>query len=134
MVSRPVLIYDGSCGFCRRWVERWRGATGDAVEYATSQDAASRFLQVPRERLADAVAFAEPDGRVTFGAEAVFRALATAPGRAWPLWLYEHAPGVAPFSSLVYRWVARHRPFLSRVSGWLWGPSLLPPGNRFTTW
>ena len=24
MLSRPVLLYDGSCGFCRRWVRRLR--------------------------------------------------------------------------------------------------------------
>ena len=134
MSPRPVLIYDGDCGFCRRWVERWRATTGDAIEYATSEAAAPRFPEIPRERLAEAVAFAEPDGRVTFGAEAVFRALAHEPGRAWPLWLYEHVPGVAPVSNFVYRQVASHRPFLSRVSGWLWGPSLVPPGSRFTTW
>jgi predicted DCC family thiol-disulfide oxidoreductase YuxK len=134
MSTRPVLIYDGDCGFCRRWVERWRGATGDAVEYATSEAAAAHFPEIPREHLAQAVAFAEPDGRVTFGAEAVFRALATAPGRGWPLWLYEHVPGVAPASRFAYRQVASHRPLLSRVSGWLWGPALVPPGERFTTW
>ena len=133
-MTRPVLIYDGDCGFCRRWVERWRATTGDAVEYATSEAAASLFPEIPLERLAQAVAFAEPDGRVTFGAEAVFRALANAPGRAWPLWLYEHVPGVAPVSNVAYKVVASHRPLLSRVSGWLWGPSLVPPGNRFTTW
>ena len=134
MDARPVLIYDGDCGFCRRWVERWRGVTGDAVEYATSEDAAPRFPGIPRARLAEAVALAEPDGRVTFGAEAVFRALATSRARAWPLWLYERAPGVAPASRFVYAQVASHRPFLSRISGWLWGPSLVPPGDRFTTW
>ena len=134
MATRPVLIYDGECGFCRRWVERWRAATGDAIEYATSAVAARRFPDIPRERFAEAVALAEPDGRVTFGAEAVFRALALAPGRAWPLWLYEHVPGVAALSNIAYKQIANHRPVLSRVSGWLWGPSLVPPGNRFTTW
>ena len=134
MAARPVLIYDGDCGFCRRWVERWRGATGEAIEYATSAEAAPRFQAIPRERFAEAVVLVEPDGRVTFGAEAVFRALATAPGRAWPLWTYEHVPGVAAASSFVYAQVASHRPALSRVSGWLWGPSPLPPGDRFTTW
>ena len=133
-MDRPVLVWDGTCGFCRRWVERWRGVTGDAVEYATSDEAAPRFPDIPRERFKEAVAYVEPGGGVSFGAEAVFRALATAPGRAWPLWLYEHGPGVAPLSRTLYALVARNRPLLSRVSGWLWGPSLLPPGSRFTMW
>ena len=49
MDARPVLIYDGDCGFCRRWVERWRGVTGDAVEYATSEDAAPALHPTPAE-------------------------------------------------------------------------------------
>ena len=134
MATRPVLIYDGDCGFCRRWVERWRGVTGEDVEYATSEDAAPRFPAIPPERFREAVALVEPDGRATFGAEAVFRALATAPGRAWPLWLFEHVPGVERVAGILYRSVARNRPLLSRVSGWLWGPALLPPGDKFTTW
>ena len=134
MATRPVLVYDGDCGFCRRWVARWRGATADAVDYETSVDAAPRFPEIPRERFAQAVVFVDGEGHATFGAEAVFRALATAPGRAGPLWLFEHVPGFAAASNFLYAWVAGHRPLLSRVSGWLWGPSLVPPGDRFTTW
>src|SRR5262245_23160089 len=126
-MRRPVLVYDGGCGFCRRWVERWRGVTGDEVEYITSDDAAARFPEIARERLDAAVALVEPGGRVTFGAEAVFRALATSPARAWPLWLYERVPGAPPLARAFYAAVAANRPLLSRVSSALWGPSLMPP-------
>ncbi|HXS83566.1 MAG TPA: thiol-disulfide oxidoreductase, partial [Methylomirabilota bacterium] len=70
MATRPVLIYDGDCGFCRRWVERWRGATGDAVDYETSAEAAPRFPEIPRERFAEAVVFVDGEAQATFGAEA----------------------------------------------------------------
>ena len=79
--ARPVMVFDGDCGFCRRWIARWQHATGDRIEYAAFQDDASRFPGVPREQFAQAVHLVEPDGRVTRGAEAVARTLALGAGR-----------------------------------------------------
>lgn len=108
-LQKPLLLFDGDCGFCRQWIERWRRVTGGAVDYAPYQAEADRFPEIPRERFAEAVHLLEPDGRVTSGAEAVFRTLATARGRGWILSLYEHVPGVARASEALYRFVARHR-------------------------
>ena len=90
--QRPTLIWDGDCAFCRRWVMRWRNLTGDAIDYEPSQRVAEKLPQVPREEFGRAVFFAEPDGRVTRAAEAVFRSLATAGQKRYLLWLYEHIP------------------------------------------
>src|SRR5512132_2327880 len=103
---KPLLVYDGDCGFCRLWIERWQATTGDRVEYATYQEVADRFPEVPQERFAAAVQLREPDGLWSGGAEAVFRALATARGRRWPLWLYRRIPGVRPVTEAGYRLVA----------------------------
>ena len=46
---KPLLIFDGNCHFCRRWIERWRELTAGAVEYAPSQEVAERFPEIPRE-------------------------------------------------------------------------------------
>ena len=35
--ARPLLLYDGDCGFCRLWVSRWRGITGEHVDYEPFQ-------------------------------------------------------------------------------------------------
>ena len=131
---KPLLVYDGNCGFCRAWVARWRHVTRDRVEYAPFQEVASRFPDVPLARFAEAVQLLEPDGRWTRGAEAVFRALAHCPGRGWPLWLYRNVPGFAGASEAVYRFVAGHRPALSRVTAWLWGPEAEPAGETRVCW
>jgi predicted DCC family thiol-disulfide oxidoreductase YuxK len=39
---RPLLIYDGDCGFCNYWVRYWQKLTGDRVAYAPYQEIASR--------------------------------------------------------------------------------------------
>ena len=76
--SRPLLIYDGHCGFCLWWLARWRARIGDRIDYAPSQEVAQQFPTLPRERYARSVQLVEPDGTVYEGAEAAFRAVRTA--------------------------------------------------------
>jgi predicted DCC family thiol-disulfide oxidoreductase YuxK len=125
------MVFDGDCGFCRRWIARWQGVTGDRVEYEPFQSAAARFPGIPREEFARAVHLIELDGSHVRGAEAVVRALAHA-GRRWPLALYRHVPGLAPTSEMVYRAVARRRGAAGRLTSLLWGKHVVPPGEART--
>ena len=85
------MVFDGDCGFCRIWIARWRrGSTG--IDYVPYQEAADWFPAISREAFARAVHLVEPGGKVSRGAEAVFRALALGrPRRRLPLWLYRQA-------------------------------------------
>jgi predicted DCC family thiol-disulfide oxidoreductase YuxK len=113
VVSNPpvkaLMIYDGDCGFCRRWMNRWRRLTGDKIDYEPYQKAASRFPEITREQFGHAVHFVETKGQVTSGARAVFRSVAGLWYLAWLDGAYEHLPGFAPLSERIYRWVADHR-------------------------
>lgn len=106
--AKPLLIFDGDCGFCRRWIERWQQKTADRVEYLPFQDerVAVQFPEIPREEFTQSVQLIEPDGAVYDGAEAVYRSL----GRQRA---YEKIPGLAPLSEWAYRLVARHRQMAS---------------------
>src|SRR5712664_64714 len=112
-LPKPLLIYDGECGFCALWVDRWRSATGERVEYVPLQDERLRaqFPELPRSTLETAAHFLEVDGSVYSGAEAGFRALAYDPHRAWLLRCYEHSPLLAGLTERAYQFVARHRAF-----------------------
>jgi predicted DCC family thiol-disulfide oxidoreductase YuxK len=125
--ERPLLVYDGDCGFCLRWVERIRRPLGDRLDYEPFQTAAARHPRVPVEDFARAVHLIEPgpDGRVTRGAEAVFGALARASLWRWPLWLYRFVPGVRPVTEGVYGFVAGHRQGFSRLDNLLVGPDVV---------
>jgi len=107
--SRPLLVYDGDCDFCRKWIARWRRATGERVDYAPYQEVAARFPGIEPERFKCAVQLIEPDGRVSRAAEAVFRSLSYRPGRGWLLWLYLRVAPFAALSEWGYSLVARHR-------------------------
>ncbi len=120
-VPRPsVLIYDGNCGFCLRWVKRWRHKLGPWVEFRPYQETGD-YRGVSTERFAEAVHFFDSEGKAYSGAEAVFAALSMAPRGGWALWAYRRIPGFAPVSERAYRFVARHRTAFSRLTRWLWG-------------
>ena len=63
---KPLMIWDGECHFCKRWIERWREITAGKVDYVTYQEAANRFPEIPIEQFQRAVAFIEPDGKAFF--------------------------------------------------------------------
>ena len=123
----PLLIWDGECDFCRLWIERWREITGGKVNYATFQEAAERFPEIPVDQFAHAMAFIKPDGDVFFGAEAVYRSLAHRRSRRWLAWSYGRVPGFAAVSETGYGFIARHRNFASAVTRLLWGNDVRRP-------
>jgi len=130
--ERPLLLWDGDCGFCRRWVLRWRVRTAGRVDYAPYQIAAARFPEISLEAAAAAVHLVAPDGLVSVGAEAAFRALSYAPGGGRLLWAYERVPGFSRVSEAAYRLVAARRTFFSRLTALLWGPNHDPPAFRIS--
>ena len=124
---RPLMIWDGECHFCRRWIERWREMTAGDVDYATYQEAADRFPEIPLEVFKRAIIFIEPDGETFFAAQAVYRSLACRFSRKWLAWSYDRMPGFAAISEIGYSFIARHRKFGSTVTRLLWGEDVGPP-------
>jgi len=121
------MIWDGECHFCKRWIERWREITVGEVDYATYQEAAARFPEIPVEQFKRAVAFIEPNGEVFFAAEAVYRSLRYRSSRKWLAWSYDHVPGFAGISETAYKFIARHRGLGSTFTRFLWGKNVRPP-------
>ena len=131
--AKPLMIYDGDCGFCRHWVARWKARTGDRVDYAPYQEAAARFPEIPPDRFKKAVHLVEPDGRVSSGAEAVFRSLSYAPSGGRLLGLYRRIPFFAKASEWAYDFVAHNRFLFSPVTRALCGVSDGPPSYRISS-
>ncbi len=131
---KPVLVFDGQCGFCRRRVRRWQRTVGERIDYQPFQDTSERFSEIPRERFERAVHFIEPDGHVSSGAEAVFRSQAVAGYRRWPLIFYNRVAGVRWITERGYRFVAEHRGGLERITQFLYGSDPGPSSNLLTRW
>lgn len=124
IADRPVLVYDGDCGFCTRsvgWYERWVGrrATIAAYQLVDLDD-----LGLTAAACNEAVQWVAADGSTASGAAAVARAFEHG-GRGW--WLVGRAmrlPGVRVLAETVYRWVARHR---HRLPGGTAACAIRPP-------
>lgn len=121
------MLFDGHCHFCRRWVERWREMTGDRVDYVTSQEAGAHYPQIPPAEFERAVQFVDSDGRISGGAEAVFRSLGHARNGGWLAWCYERVPGFAPVTETAYAVVAGNRSFASGATRLFWGEDVRSP-------
>jgi len=127
-MKRPVVVFDGSCRFCRQWIERWRDLTGDSVDYRPSSEAAADFPNIPPEEFDRAVQLIRPNGSRISGAEAVLEL--TAPhsfaAKAGHL-AYRNSPLLASVFEKSYAFVANHRGIFSKLTHLLWGASVQSP-------
>ena len=124
---KPLLIWDGECHFCRRWIERWRVITGAEVDYATYQEMQARFSEIPREQFQRSVVYIDRNGEVFVAAAAVYRSLRCSRSKKWLWWSYQNVPGFAAVSELAYRVIAANRPFASAITRLLWGENVRAP-------
>jgi predicted DCC family thiol-disulfide oxidoreductase YuxK len=112
--DKPVMIYDGDCGFCGKWIGRWRGMTGDLVEYLPSAAAASLFPEIPMSEFARAVQLIRSDGSRCSGAEAVLEVTAPHSGFVRLVSVaYRRSAMIRALFEASYRLVAEHRTFFS---------------------
>ncbi|HWP94943.1 MAG TPA: lipase maturation factor family protein [Gammaproteobacteria bacterium] len=127
--QRPLLVYDGDCGFCAYTVRYAERVTGGAVRFAPYQAVAHAYPGISLTEFARAIQLFLPDGEILTGAAAAYRTLAFAPGYGLWWWLYRRLPGFAALSEWFYDFVARRRPAFHAVCRVLVGRELEP--SRF---
>lgn len=125
--SKPLMIFDGECHFCRRWIERWRVATAGKVDYAPSQDVAAQFPEITPAEFDGAVQLIDADGALFSGAAAVFHSLGYASGGKWLSWCYDHSPAFSRLTEIAYAAIAKRRGFASAATRLLWGNDVRQP-------
>jgi predicted DCC family thiol-disulfide oxidoreductase YuxK len=105
---RPVLVYDGDCGFCTTCVHALEriGPDAEIVAWQLTDLAA---LGMTEEQAAGAVQFVQVDGKVCSGHEAVAAVL----GTAGPIWRIAGRalllPGISWIAARAYRLIADNR-------------------------
>lgn len=74
MLTRPVLLYDGNCGFCRTWINRLRRwDRAGRIDYVPCQQraAVADLPAIGDDALEHAAHLVAPDGSVRAGARAM---------------------------------------------------------------
>ena len=69
---KPMMVYDGKCGFCKYRIIKWQNITGDKIEYQPFQKVADQFKDIDVNYFKSAVRFIEEDGTVTSGPDAAY--------------------------------------------------------------
>ncbi len=131
---KPLLIYDGDCDFCRRWVNHWQSLTKAKVDYQPFQKVSDQFPQIPQEKFEGSVQLIDAEGKIFSGAEAVFRTLAHVSQQRWLLFLYERFTGFRRFSEWFYRVVAKHRKLFSVLTRFFWGEHIGSQDFFLSSW
>jgi predicted DCC family thiol-disulfide oxidoreductase YuxK len=113
---RGVVLYDGHCGLCSRWVQYWAGTLERHGFGIASLDEpwVSARIEMPREELLTDIRLLTSDGILISGAD-VYLYVARRIWWAWPFYAIFSLPGFNRLIHLGYRWFARNRYHISRA-------------------
>jgi predicted DCC family thiol-disulfide oxidoreductase YuxK len=116
MTDRPVLLFDGECGFCTRLVEEASARLDADVDYAAFQTAPLATYGVSAAEARHSLHLRSPEGRISHGSEAAARLL-VASGGAWSLLgRLLLAPPFSFVAAAIYWLVARNRAHIQMPS------------------
>jgi predicted DCC family thiol-disulfide oxidoreductase YuxK len=124
---KPVLVWDGRCGFCKIWIDYWKQLTGDRIEYRTSQESAVEFPQIDPKAFSQSVQLVRPDDSVASGARAVFESLDM-------LRTYESSRIFSSIAEAAYRFIARRRELFYHLTRFTFGARIEPARFFATQW
>ena len=109
-VVRGVVLYDGQCGFCSRWVKYWAGTLGRRGFEIASLDEpwVADTIKMPHEELLTDIRLLTADGQLISGAD-VYLYVTRCIWWARPFYAIFSLPGFNRLIHLGYRWFARNR-------------------------
>jgi len=105
-----VILYDGQCGFCSRWVQYWAGTLGRHGFETASLDepwVAKKIEMQPEELLTD-IRLLATDGELISGAD-VYLYVTRRIWWAGPFYAVFSLPGFNRLIHVGYKWFARNR-------------------------
>jgi predicted DCC family thiol-disulfide oxidoreductase YuxK len=106
---RPVLLFDGECGFCTRVVEQAADRLSADVDYVPFQAAPLATYGVSAAEARHAVQWISPEGRIGHGSEAAARLLVASGGGWGLLGRLLLAPPFSFAAAAAYWLIARNR-------------------------
>jgi predicted DCC family thiol-disulfide oxidoreductase YuxK len=105
-----VILYDGQCGFCSRWVKYWARTLGRCGFEIASLDEpwVAERVNMPHEELLTDIRLLTADGQLISGAD-VYLYVTRRIWWAWPFYAIFSLPGFNRFLRVGYRRFARSR-------------------------
>ncbi|HEV8146485.1 MAG TPA: lipase maturation factor family protein [Bryobacteraceae bacterium] len=126
-LAKPLLLWDGKCGFCKIWVHYFKQLTGDRIDYATSQQRGAEFPQIPPADFGKSVQLVQPDGSVVSGGRVFFEI--TGHQR-----IYQASRPFRWITETAYKFIATHRNLFYHVTRFTFGTRIEPARFGATQW
>lgn len=121
------MVYDGSCGFCKYWIIKWKKISGDQVDYVSYQRVHHRFKDIAVNHFKEAVRLIDTDGTVYNGPDAAFMTFKFKGRFSYLHPWYTKYNWFKKLTNFLYQWIADNRDFLFKVSVRLFGKSARNP-------
>lgn len=128
--SRPIMVWDGECGFCEYWITNWKSNTGNKIDYQTYQEVAANFPDIPLKEFKKASRLIEADGKIYSGPNSAFRSFLyfQNPRPIWHNW-YTDINWFTKVTDYAYNFIAKNRSFAFKITKIFFGknPESLKP-------
>lgn len=131
---KPLMIWDGNCGFCKYWILVWKQKTTE-VEYKTLQEVAENFSEIPLKEFKKASRFIDMDGRIYSGPDSAFMSMAhfKKPINLFHRW-YLSSGLFQSLSDHGYNFIAKNRPLMMKITLAFWGKNPLKLKPYWVLW
>ncbi|MDA9312893.1 DUF393 domain-containing protein [Vicingaceae bacterium] len=129
--ERPLMVFDGNCGFCKYWVIRWKKISGLEVDYKPYQKVAKNFKDISEQHFKEAVRYIDLEGNVFTGPDAAYITYFNKNKvKFLHLWYIEKT-WFRNLSDFAYQFIADHRDTMSKITIRLFGKN---PANPKPYW
>jgi predicted DCC family thiol-disulfide oxidoreductase YuxK len=113
----PLFVYDGDCGFCRKWAAWVEHKVVGGVTFVPYQSLDLLGLGLTAEEVQSASYWIDEQGRPFRGNRSFAKALRHSRGAWRGLGIVVDLPGVRVVAGVAYRWVVRNRHRLPAPGG-----------------
>lgn len=117
---KPLLVWDGDCGFCKYWKTRWQLKTGNKITFKTYQEVAKNFPDIPLKEFKKSSKLIEPDGKIYNGPDSAYKSIYYSGTQIWHNW-YKKNKIFQKLSDHGYNHIAKNRSFYFKVTRFLFG-------------
>jgi len=127
--EKPILVWDGECGFCKFWVIRLQKRTKDKIDFKTFQEVGGLLKDIPLKEFKKASRLIETDGHVFNGPDSLYRSLYhSASTSQWHRWYHKYL-WFEKLNDHAYNTIAKNRPTMFTLTKICFGkdPNRLKP-------
>lgn len=128
--EKPMMVWDGECGFCKYWITHWKSKTANNLDYRTLQEVAASFKDIPIKEFKKASRLIETNGAIYSGPDSAYRIFCYFEKSSphWHNW-YSEKKWFTSLSDETYNFIAKHRSVMFSLTKLFFGknPEALKP-------